>query len=149
MGDFLHRTTKQYLTSVAPDSLADPIEDYIEDPDLSSVIGISSKYWIITGDVISEMNQAEKDAVDAAGLSTLRDTKIQQQVDDIESILRQVVILTVNELNDLRQWIVDFKVEVAAAGNLGNFQSRVATLPDMPDRLFSQVKTQLRDALGS
>lgn len=64
MANVLNRTTKQYITSAnTPDY---PTADWIINPDLSGVSGVPSKYWKITGDVVTEMNQTEKDAVDAA-----------------------------------------------------------------------------------
>jgi hypothetical protein len=41
-----------------------PVEDWIHDPDLTVVAGLDSKYWKITGDVVSAMSEAEKAAVD-------------------------------------------------------------------------------------
>ena len=64
MADVVKRTTKQYLKSVnTPDY---PTVDWIINPDLSALAGVPTKYWTITGDVITEMTQGEKDAVDAA-----------------------------------------------------------------------------------
>jgi hypothetical protein len=146
---WLHRTTKQLLPSVASADLPEPIANYIEEPDLSAVQGIAAIYWNIVGDIISEMSQAEKDAVDAQNLSDARDRLIQDQVDLVESVLRQVVVMTLGEINILRQWIVDFQVEVAAATNLNDLKTRIAGLPNLPDRTFAQIKTQLRNNLGS
>lgn len=62
MADVLHRTTKELRKSIhTPDF---PTATWIINPDLSGVQGVSVKYWKITGDVVSEMTQAEKDAVD-------------------------------------------------------------------------------------
>jgi hypothetical protein len=69
MATLLHRTTKQLLVSVDPNGLPEPIANYIEDPDLSAVTGEPNKYWIITGDVVTLMDQAAQDAVDAAELA--------------------------------------------------------------------------------
>lgn len=125
MGNYVHRTTKQYLQSYSPNDLPEPLANYIESPDLSNVVGVPTKYWVITGDVITEMSQPEKDAVDAALLSAGRDAVIQREIDDLESVMRQLVKLMVSEINILRQ------------------QHALA------DRTLAQVRTQLRDDLGS
>jgi hypothetical protein len=39
--------------------------DWIINPDLSGVEGVLPHYWKISGDDVVEMNQTEKDAVDA------------------------------------------------------------------------------------
>lgn len=53
-----------------------------------------------------------------------------------------------DELNILRGWLIDFKAEVAASGNLGDFQSRVATLPDTADRTLAQLKTAIQNRIS-
>lgn len=149
MPNYLHRTTKTYLHSVPENELPEPVANYIYMPDLSAVEGIPIEYWKIVGDTVSEMNQTEKDAVDTQLLSDSRDELIQDQIDYIESVLRQVVDLTIKEINLLRQWIMDYKSEVAAATSLADLKSRIAAMDDMLDRTFAQFKTQLRNGLGS
>ncbi len=138
MPNYLHRTTKQYLQSVSPASLSEPAANYIFMPDLSAVAGVPSQYWIITGDVVSEMSQAEKDVVDAANLSEARDGAIQEDIDELESVLRQVVQMTIDELNILRQ---QFNITTAESNQL--------TTTAFADRTMAQVKNQLRNDLGS
>lgn len=66
MASVLNRTTLQYLQSVnTPDYSA---EEWIINPDLSAVAAVDQRYWKLVGDQVVEMTQAEKDAVDAAGL---------------------------------------------------------------------------------
>ena len=73
MSDVLHRTTKEQRFSVhTPDY---SVVTWIINPDLSGVTGVPKKYWEITGDVVSEMNQGEKDAVDGALLPGQKTTK--------------------------------------------------------------------------
>ena len=62
MADVLHRTSKQFKRSV--NTAVYPVGTWIHDPDFANVQGVAKKHWKITGDVISEMNQAEKDVVD-------------------------------------------------------------------------------------
>lgn len=53
-----------------------------------------------------------------------------------------------DELNLVRGWTLSFKAEVAAAGNLGDLQSRVAGLPDLPDRTLAQLKTAIQTRIS-
>jgi hypothetical protein len=138
MGDYVHRTTKQYLQSVSPNDLPEPLANYIEDPDLSAVEGVPNRYWVITGDVITEMDQAAKDAVDAQLLSDARDAAIQAEIDELESVLRQLTKLIVDELNILRQQF-----------NTTTAESQQLTDTTLTDRTLSQVRSQLRGDLGS
>ena len=125
MGNFLHRTKKRYLSSTSPNELPEDISNYIEQPDLSAVEGVPTKYWVITGDIVSEMSSAEKAIVDQALLDIARDSRIQSAIDGVESDMRQVVKMLIAELNILRQ------------------------LHGLSDRTLSQVRTQLRNGYGN
>lgn len=63
--------------------------------------------------------------------------------------LRCFAKIVMDEVNILRDWTLDFKGEVAASTNLGNLQSRVATLPDLNPRSLSQLKTSIQDCIDS
>lgn len=84
MADVLQRTTKEQRFSVhTPDY--DPAI-WIINPDLSGVTGVPKKYWKIDGDTVSEMNQSEKDAVDAAllpGIKTTRKSYLRTTADNL------------------------------------------------------------------
>ena len=125
MPNYLHRTTKQYLQSVSPNGLLEDTANYISMPDLSAVQGISKRYWNIVGDVVNEMNQSEKDAVDSFVLSTRRDALADAVIDNLEGDLRQLIKLMIQEINILR----------AKHG--------------LPDRTMAQFKTQIRNGYGS
>lgn len=65
MANVLHKTADPplYRTSVnTPDFDS---ADWFVNPDISAVAGVPIKYWKLT-DPVTEMNQAEKDAADAA-----------------------------------------------------------------------------------
>ena len=68
MANVVHRTTKEFRRSV--NTLDFDVGTWIINPDLSTLVGVPSKYWEISGDVVSAMNQAAKDAVDAADTAT-------------------------------------------------------------------------------
>ena len=101
MPDFLHRTTKQYSTSVSYSDLAEPLANYIEGPDLSAVVGFSSIYWILTGDVVTLANLAARDVIDAAILVAARDA-LADEIDQVESYSRAFALIVMDELNVLR-----------------------------------------------
>lgn len=82
MANVLNRVTKEYLTSV---NTPDYSESYwVINPDLSNVHGVPNKYWKITGNTITEMDQDEKDAVDAA-LQILKTVVVYNPVDSLVS----------------------------------------------------------------
>lgn len=113
------------------------------------------RYLKVVVDAVEVMTQAEKDAVDAAiaaailaaqrdGAKTVFDSAAQEG-----KILKAVILLLIDELNDLRGWLVDFKVEVAAATSLADLKTRVAGLPNMADRTSAQARTAIRSKIDN
>ena len=122
MANVLNRTTKQYLKSAnTPDY---PVLDWIINPDISLVQGFPSKYWNISGDTVSLMTQLERDAVDLAETQAERD-RIISEIDQLENILRAFAGVITDEINLLRQQ------------------------HSLPDRTLSQLRTAIRNKLGT
>ena len=67
MARAIHRTTYEYRKSINTPEFS--TSDWLINPDLSGVDGVPQKYWKVVGDTVVEMDQAEKDAVDAANFS--------------------------------------------------------------------------------
>lgn len=96
----------------------------------------------ITGFVTAK---AQDDATQAHSLS-----EVLFNLNNLNGVaLKAIAAVVIDELNTLRQWIAAFKVEVAAATNLANLQSRVASLPNMPDRTAAQARTAIKNAINS
>ncbi len=57
---------------------------------------------------------------------------------------RAAAKVMVDEINLLRSWITDFKVQVAAASSLADLKTRVAALPAVPARTLTQFKTAIK-----
>jgi len=94
----LNRITLQLKRSVnTPDY---PIADWVINPDLSPVIGVANEYWKLLGDVVSEMSQAEKDAIDLANLEASKDTTA--NTIDVDPYLRAFALIMLDEINNLR-----------------------------------------------
>lgn len=64
-------------------------------------------------------------------------------------LVRATAAVLIDELNLIRQWLVSFKAQVALASNLADLKTRVATLPNMPDRTLAQAKTAIENKLNS
>lgn len=101
MPAWLHRTTKRQLRSVASADLPEAIANYIEEPDLSAVVGQPVKYWLITGDVVSLVDVATQLAIDAALLVATRDA-LANDIDRNESFMKAFALVVLDEFNNLR-----------------------------------------------
>ena len=136
----------QFLYSV---NTADyPTEDWIVNPDMSAVAGFSGKYWVITGDMVSLMTPAERDAVDVADLSGSRDD-IAAQLDQAQDVMVEFFKLVVTELNRKTNKINAILLAAETATSLGTFQSEMNSINDEPIRTMAQLKTALRSALDN
>jgi len=127
-----------------------PVEDY-----LVELVGATRTviYWN-TAKLGAQPNQATLDAVtqqqaDDARLAVKRDNAAALTTNGAAAgnVTRAIVAVLVDELNALRQWLASFKVEVAAATTLADLKTRVAGLPNMPNRTLAQAKTAILDRI--
>lgn len=146
MANVLNRTTKQYLTSVnTPDF---PIASWIISPDVSSVAGFDTKYWTITGDVVSLMTPAERAAVDTAELSARRDG-VAASLDGVEDVMRAFALTLLDELNLHAARTTAILNAIDGAATFAAMKTAIAAVVDPPQRTVAQLKTALRSKLGT
>lgn len=146
MASVLHRTTKQYIPSAnTPDY---PVEQWIHNPDLTAVQGYPSQYWIITGDTVTLMSQAERDAVDAATLNASRDSTA-AVLEQPEAYPRGYALVALDELNAHALKTNAILDAVDAATTLADLKSRVSLISDYPQRTIQQMQNAVRNKLGS
>lgn len=146
MADVLHRTTKEYRTSVnTPDF---PAVDWIHNPDLSAVTGFAPKYWEISGDLVGLMDESERDALDSSEAQTLRDAvraaakaAYDSAMEEFAKALKAVALLTQDEMNLHALKINSILDAVDAATNLADLKTRVGAINDYPQRTPAQLKT--------
>jgi hypothetical protein len=146
MASVLHRTTKQFLQSVnTPDY---PVLDWIIEPDLSAVTGFDSKYWTITGDVVTLMDQSARDAVDAAEVEAVRDAAV-AQLQQIEDILRAFMLTVLAEFNLHALKHNEILDAIDNGANLAGVKTNIAAIGDYAQRTELQLRNSIRSKLGS
>lgn len=146
MANVLHRTTKQYLSSVnTPDY---PVIDWIREPDLSAVVGWQSKYWIITGDVVTLADAAARAAIDAADLQTMRDAVV-AQLDQTEDVLRAFMLAVLDELNAHAAKINAALSAIDSSTNYSSLKTNIGAVADYPARTVANLRAAVRAKLGS
>jgi hypothetical protein len=146
MADVLNRTTKQLILSAnTPDY---PTAQWIHNPNLSAVTGFASKYWTISGDTVSLMNQAQRDAVDAAELSASRDAQA-ARIDELEDYLRAFALVVLDEFNAHTAKTNAVLTAVDGAGSYGAMRTAIGAIADLPTRTIANIKTGVRNKLGT
>lgn len=146
MADVLHRTTREYLKSVHEPNY--PVQDWIINPDLSNVTGYSSKYWIVTGDVVTLMDQGQRDAVDSVELIARRDAEA-GQFQNVEGVLRAFMLIVLDEFNAHSAKINAMLSAMDASTSLADMKTRIGLIADYPTRTTEQLITAIRNKLGS
>jgi hypothetical protein len=146
MANVLNRTTKQYIPSA--DTPAYPTAQWIHNPDLSAVIGFASKYWTISGDTVSLMNQAARDAVDAAELAAQRDATA-AQLDQLENYVRAFALVVLDEFNAHTAKTNSILTAIDGASSYGAMRSAIGGIADLPTRTIANMKTGVRNKLGT
>ena len=145
MANVLNRTTKLYLVSVnEPDY---PQQDWIWNPDISAVTGWPARYWVITGDSVTLMDAAARAALDALLLSESRDDLV-NQLTSVEDLMRALMLVILDEFNNHALKINSILDAVDAATSLADLKTRIAAIPDYPQRTADQIRTAIRNQLG-
>lgn len=77
---------------------------WIINPDLSAVEGVPDRYWTISGDTVTAVDQATRDARDAevAALRIASERAEARDSFDAQIVLRAVTELLIDEVNRLR-----------------------------------------------
>jgi len=111
--------------------------------------GVPLKYWTSDGaGSVREMTALEQQGVDDAE-TTARLDDIANQLDDLEDILRAFVLQLLDERNRMAVAFNDLKNGIATANNLNDAKAAAAAIADEPIRTVAQIKTALRNKLGT
>lgn len=68
---------------------------------------------------------------------------------DLPTALRALALTAMDGDNILRQWITDFKAQVALATTLQNLQARVAALSNLPQLTAANVKSAVANRVDT
>lgn len=146
MANVLNRATKEFLRSVHEPNY--PVEDWIINPDLDAVGAFPARYWIITGDTVTLMDQAARDAVDAAALEAQRD-EIASMFTEPEDVLRAFMRVVLNEFNAHAAFHNQILNGIRTATSLADLKAKATAKQDYPDRTVEDLITAIRNNLGS
>ncbi len=147
----VHRTSK-IVRDVKPSLVIElffPIADWIWDPSITAAAQqVDPKYWLITGDAISLMSVAQRDAVDVAELIAARDA-LESLIDDPETYERAFALLVLDTFNAQAQKINEILNAADTATSLAEFKTAMALIQDAPERTSAQLKIALRNKIDT
>ena len=149
MSNVTNRTTLEYRRSVNDPDYPDP--PWLHNSPQADALyegGVPTKYWKISGDVVSEMTQTEKDAVDATERDAQRDN-VSNEIDRVEDIVRALALTLLDELNNHADKMNEILDAADNATNLADFKARMGAISNYPQRTIAQLKTVLRNKLGT
>tara|TARA_R110000822_G_scaffold137399_7_gene274896 strand:- start:61 stop:507 length:447 start_codon:yes stop_codon:yes gene_type:complete len=148
MADVINKTTLRFLQSVNTPEYPEP--DWVVNPDMRAVAGVSPRYWKWdTGSGRPEpMTAAEQVALDLQAVEDARDA-IVAQIDRQENILRAVMSAVIGEMNNHSDKTNLILAEIAQATSLADFKTRMGTISELPQRTLAQLRTVVRNALGT
>ncbi len=131
-------------------------DDVLIDPDIRGLFKrVPLRYWKHVAGAVVEMTPGEKAAHDAAEAqkqtTNLREAALAvlDELGKVGRLIRALALVTMDENNRNRLWLQDFKDHVAAATSLADLKSRVASLPNMPQRTALQLLQAIRDKINA
>jgi hypothetical protein len=67
----------------------------------------------------------------------------------ISKVERSAALVTMDRVNIIHKWLMDFKAATAAATSLANLQARVAALDTLPQFQSADIKTAIQNKITS
>lgn len=100
-------------------------------------------------DFADEATAAQRsDALAAAAAFDWQNPPPPADVEVLSGAVVALALLTLDEINLLREWVAAFNATVAAAASLADLKTRIAALPILPDRTRAQLLRAVRAKLA-
>lgn len=154
MANVLNRSTKEYRKFVNTPDYSPAL--WIINPDISAVEGWDTKYWVITGDDVTLMDQAARDAVDAgeASAQLAADRNEAQSRADVDIFDRALVSELLFEINKLNTRMTEVHTAFAAikatSGGSDNIRGAIpANFLGITEKLRSQILQGIIDRIDA
>ena len=141
----VHRTEK-WVRQVKDADAAQFSDEWIIDADLSGVLDVPPRFWLITGDTISEMSEAQKAAV-REELQAARKDALAAKIDS--DFDRAIALVMLQLINETRQSVNDLRDAIVNANSLADVQTAAAAIDELtlprPRQLKAAVRAKLND----
>lgn len=148
MANVINRTTLQYLASVNTPDYPEPT--WKANPDMSQVVGVAQRFqkWDAVNDRPAPMTAGEQAAVIAAALSAQRDAAAAALTQN-ENIDRAVFLIFLDEFNLHAAKLNAILTAIDGAASFGAMRTAIAAIADLGTRTESQLRTAVRNRLGT
>lgn len=148
MSDVINRTTLQFLRSVNDPLYPEPT--WKANPDMSQVAGVDPRFW--KWDAVNDrpipMTAPEQAAATATALSAARDGAA-ERLTQTEDITRAFMLLVLDEFNAHTAKVNAILDAIDAAASLAGLKTAIGLLADLPSRTEQQLRTAIRNKLGT
>lgn len=148
MVSVIHRTTLEFRPRANTPAFPEP--EWKHAPDMSAVVGVEPRYW--KWDSVAErpipMTQGERDAADLARVTAQRDT-LAAQFQQAESVLRAFMLVALDEFNLHAARVNSILSAIDSGATLAQIKAAVLLVADVPIRTEAQLRTAIRNKLGS
>jgi hypothetical protein len=131
---------RQVLPVVTTNPSYDPTTQTKTGPVVTIEATEVTRIWTVTNKSPAQI-QAETDA--------RRDSIVAGTLDVAEDILRAVLSVIVDEFNRHSERDATVKAQTALATSLANFQTRMAAINVLPSRTLADLRTAVRQKLGT
>lgn len=95
----------------------------------------------------ADVTQAALDAAEVLAARAIANALLSNDRKGPQKLARAIALVALDEVNVIRSWLADFKTQVAASTSLANLQSRVASLPNTPQRTKAQLLTAVANRI--
>jgi hypothetical protein len=148
VADVINRTTLEFMRSVNEPLYPEPT--WKHSPDMSQVVGVEPRFW--KWDAIADrpipMTAPEQAAVVSTKLNAARDAAVERLTVQ-EDLLRAFMLLVLSEFNAHTAKVNAILSAIDAATTLANLKTAIAAIPDLPVRTEQQLRTAIRNNLGT
>lgn len=148
MANVIHRTTLEFRPSANEAFHLEP--EWKHSPDMSQVVGVEPRFW--KWDAVNErpipMTAPEQATATATALSAARDAAA-ARLTQTEDVMRAFMLLVLDELNDHSAKVNAILDAIDAAVSLAGLKTAIAAIPDLPVRTEQQLRTAIRNNLGT
>ncbi len=97
----------------------------------------------------ADMTTEEVASIQPAAILAYEAKRLLDSQDGQQALIRAVALAALGEVNAIRSWLLNFKVQVAASVSLADLKARIAAMPNTKDRTKQQLVSAISSVIDS